>query len=344
MTINLNSFLDGASNLGGNKLTITKKGRISIQPKKNDNFTTKWFSFLRENKEKEKTQFSHDVLRGVVQLLENGQINERVSKKVLKASTAIFNNIQEDWANLDDNDKERFFDITGQLAYELLDRRDVQEKKALDKLNLMLAHSLGADFCRAIGSGSLELLLPDGTKIAPKNLSDKKNVRKLILEICNANNISKNDKKAILAEVDSWKNVNSGEASIDRLMKNHPEFKRAVIPICNAASQNTMLHMPVILKEVFNKQIIPKIVEGSHDKIQIELDEMGNATVKHRIKYSFKDDPDAIFIANTKATLDNSTGVWSSTSISFSVTSSTLPPPRHIKTMRLKLERLGYLG
>lgn len=344
MTINLNSFLDGASNLRGNKLTITKKGRISIQPKKNDNFTTKWFSFLiRENKEKEKTQFSHDVLRGVVQLLENGQINERVSKKVLKASTAIFNNIQEDWANLDDKDKERFFDITNQLAYELLDRRDVQEKKALDNLNHVLAKSLGSDFCRIIETGSLELILADGTKISPKNLNDTENVKKLILAMCDANEIPKNEKKAIVAELKNWKNVGSGDASIQRLMV-HPEFKKLIIPICNASSQSTMLHMSAILREVFNKKMAARLLPDSHDKVQIELDDLGNATVKHRLKYSFKDDPDAIFIANTRAAFDHKTGAWSSTSISFSVTSSTLPPPRHIKSMRLKLERLGYLG
>ncbi|MGK5595706.1 MAG: hypothetical protein ACSNEK_10180 [Parachlamydiaceae bacterium] len=353
MGINLNDFLQRASNPTECKISISPRGEIKYQ--RTNAFMQKLFStFKKKSKEINDVQFTYEVLTGVVDLLRIGRMEQH--ETVEKAAYAFYRRIRDQWEELDEEQQERFFELPQLFSYHAYENKDVIEDQMVRKLNDSYANSLGTDIFRLVTNESLSLILPDGT-IATPSFSDHGTLFDFSKCLCETLDLSDEMQKKLTLCFYSGLN---GQAKFEKFFDIHKQFASRDISnleeyglICslfNSFSQAAVLEVGGILMRTFGSPFRPVFTIGSHDTVELDLRKVESSSIEvcHHFQLAFrqnhrlaKDLEKACFDVHTRSKFNTRDQRWFSHNTAIAIIDRHLTP-RVSYHLRDRLRKAGY--
>lgn len=340
--INLRTFIKQASDPSENKVIIKKNGKIKIANQSNGRVSGCFPYFHNKKKEAKQAKFSYEVLKGVVELLETGEINETTEKTVKKASQAIYERYEKKWDKLSENEKETFLDLPNRVSLNAMESSEVQMTEGLHMLNTRVGNAIGIDLDRLLSNQALVIRSPDNSTCAPE-IDDKSSIETFAAILSDAFNLTPEMKEELIiasTKKDDGKNFDRFFGNIS----NHYEEKEirqldGITQLLTGVSQSQYLHASTILTQVFKSDQRAKFAPGSHDHALIDFKQDGTIEVRHYFDIMSNNDSQAIFSVDTMAVYDIQEQKWVSNSITFSIDKDA---PRKVKRMHARLKKLGY--
>ncbi|KAF3361853.1 hypothetical protein PHSC3_001620 [Chlamydiales bacterium STE3] len=349
-SINLGDFINIASNPTEYRVIIKKSGNVRI--KNTHSKLSKFFSpFKKKSKELSQAQFSYEVLKCMVDQLKYEKNNEDCSLTVSKACQAFYQQIEEQWLELDEPQKEQFFELPQLCSLHLLERRQVSEDQMLRILNSEYANSLGADVYRAIANEALSLNLLDRTISTPA-FDDIGTLVDFCKEFCKFFHLSEKIEESLnfclqSGNFSKFEKFFDARRRLPEVDKDEIESLERAFGLLNGLSQACVLESGGVLMKLFGSPLRPDFVSGTHDRIEIFL-EHTTAEVQHRFSLAFKkshaqkDYEKAVFYVQTSSIYDLEHKEWIRHDLKIKVSQSDLSP-RGTQQVEKRLQKQGYL-
>lgn len=340
--INLRTFIKQASDPSESKVIIKKNGKIKIANQSNGRVTGCFPYFHSKRKETKQAKFSYEVLKGVVELLENGEISATTEKTVKKASKVIYDRYEKKWDKLSENEKETFLDLPNRISLNAMESSEVQMAEGLRMLNTRIGNAIGMDLDRLLNNQSLVIRSPDNSTLAPE-IEDASTIETFAAILSDAFGLSPEMKEEFIIASTSKDDGKNFDRFFGNLTNHYEEEEirqlDGIQQLLTGVSQSQYLHASTILTQVFKSSQRAKFAPGSHDNVLINVKPDGYIEVRHYFDITSNNDSQAIFTVDTMAVYDIQEQKWVSNSISFSVDKNA---PRKVKRMHARLKKLGY--
>lgn len=345
MGINLSDFLQRASNPTEYKINLSPRGEVKYQRTKA--LMQKFLStFKKKSKEVNDIQFTYEVIIGVIGLLREEKTPQKPT--IEKAAQAFYERIKDQWEQLDDDKRERFFELPELFSFHAYENKNVVENQMLRKLNQSFANSIGADVFRLITNESLSLILPDAT-IATPSFSDPGSLFDFSKNLCETLHLSKQTHEQLTVCLYSGQTKFEKFFDIPRMLSSHQIDQEEYGLLCglfNSFSQAAVLEVGGILMRTFDSPFRPVFANGTHDAVELDLSS-SIVQVRHRFQLAFrqnhklaKDLDKACFDVQTNAKFNVEDENWLEFHIAISIIDHDLTP-RMSAHLREKLRRVG---
>lgn len=337
--INLRTFIKSATNSSENRISISKNGRIKVFDRSNGR-TFNCFPFF--HKRANDSKFTFDVLNGVIELLTKGELETPVSKKVSRASKAIFEQFSEEWEDLSEEEKLSFFELPKTVSIDAIEHREVQLETQLGMLNGEFGLAIASDLDRAIANKSLWISISSEPAFKPK-LKNPESIKALAEILADAAKLSDNTKAYFVQGVTEHHTDRNFERVLGKIPSMEPEHVEELSGLrrfLKGVSQFQILNASHLLKNLLGESSKLKLVDGSHDKVLIQLNNNGTIEVTHYFQLYLQSNQ-AKFNVKTISLFDTATQEWVDTSMQFQA-DDIKNTSKEVKKMNRRLKKLGY--